>query len=56
MISAASTEAGKAVLEGSIKMLKSIPLDVICRGVDDEETAEMIREMGCELFQGDYYK
>ena len=55
MISAAATDAGKAVLEGSIKMLKSIPLEVICRGVDDEKTAGMLKEMGCEMFQGKLY-
>ncbi len=56
MITAASGEAGKAVLEGSIKMLKSIPLEVICRGADDEKTAEMLINMGCEFLQGEYYK
>ena len=55
MISAATTDAGKAVLEGSIKMLKSIPLEVICRGVDDEKTAGMLKEMECEMFQGKLY-
>ncbi len=56
MIAAAVNDAGRAVLEGSIKMLKSVPLNVICRGADDEETAEMLKSMGCEMLQGKLYK
>ncbi|MCR4585521.1 MAG: EAL domain-containing protein [Lachnospiraceae bacterium] len=55
MIAAAMTDAGRAVLEGSIKMLKSIPLEVICCGADDKATAEMLESMGCELLQGELY-
>ena len=47
-------EKGKAMLEGCIRMLRGIPLSVIADGVDDEETAEMLRTMGCDMIQGEY--
>ena len=47
-------EKGKAMLAGCIRMLRGIPLSVIADGVDDEETAEMLRGMGCDMIQGDY--
>ena len=56
MIAAATADAGRAVLEGSIKMLKSVPLEVICRGVDDDDTADMLKNMGCEMLQGELYR
>ena len=55
MIEAANTEKGRAVLAGSIGLLKNIPLEVIAQGVDDNETADMLTQMGCEMLQGRFY-
>ena len=38
------------------RMLQEIPLSVIAKGVDDEETADMLTEMGCDFLQGEYFK
>ncbi|MCR4793402.1 MAG: EAL domain-containing protein [Lachnospiraceae bacterium] len=54
MILMTSDEKGKAMLEGCIRMLKNVPLEVIMGGADDEETMNMLAEMGCELIQGEY--
>jgi len=42
----------KAVLRGTIAMLKSIPLEVVVSEVDTEEIRELLTDMGCELLQG----
>ena len=47
-----TSEGARAILRGSIRMLKEIPLEVIAQGVDDEETKEMLISMGCEKLQG----
>ncbi|MCR5178886.1 MAG: EAL domain-containing protein [Lachnospiraceae bacterium] len=52
MLTENMTTAGRAVLRGTIAMLRSIPVDVVVRGVDDEETRDMLAGMGCELMQG----
>lgn len=52
MLDSASSEGGRALLKGSIQMLKSIPLEVIAQGVDTRETAEMLIDMGCDCLQG----
>ncbi|MCR5654679.1 MAG: EAL domain-containing protein [Lachnospiraceae bacterium] len=55
MIASADTEGGKAILKGSIRMLREVPLTVIATGVDDKETAEKLAGLGCDLMQGLYY-
>ncbi len=52
MLTAANTDAGKAMLKGSISMLKDIPMLVVAQGVDDEETYRMLIEMNCNYMQG----
>ena len=47
-------EKGKAMLEGCIRMLSGIPMKVAAYGVDDEETAEMLQSMGCDMIEGRY--
>lgn len=52
LVLGASSEGGRALLRGNIRMLRDIPLVVVAQGVDDEETADMLLEMGCEMIQG----
>ena len=52
MIDAASSESGRAILKGSIQMLKEIPLKVVARGVDDEDEVKVLNEVGCRFMQG----
>ena len=54
MLQMASEEKGKSMLEGCIRMLRGIPLTVVTCGVDDEETADMLRNMGCDMIEGSY--
>lgn len=55
IVSTAGTRGGRAILGGMIEMVKKIPLEVIARGADDKETADMLREMGCDHIQGHFY-
>ena len=54
LLSMASDEKGRAMLEGCIGMLRGIPLKVIAGGADDKETADMLIGMGCDMIQGEY--
>ena len=54
LLDMAKDSKGRAMLEGCIKMLRGIPLEVVLSGVDDEETADMLVEMGCDMIQGEY--
>lgn len=55
LVSSASSEGGRAILDGIIRMLHTISLEVIAVGADDMETAEMLRTMGCDMIQGRYF-
>jgi EAL domain-containing protein (putative c-di-GMP-specific phosphodiesterase class I) len=55
LVSSASSAGGRAILDGIIKMLRTIPLEVIAGGADDKETADMLCSMGCDMIQGHYY-
>ncbi len=52
LIKAAGTSGGRALLRGCIQMLKEIPLRVIARGVDDEESVKILEEDGCTYMMG----
>ncbi len=54
LITEVNTEKGKLLLQGTIRMLKSISLEVVAPKVDDEKTYQMLLDMGCELMQGQY--
>ena len=46
---------GEAILRGTIGMLKSVPLEVVATGVDDERTKEKLLDMGCDLLMGELF-
>lgn len=52
LVRASKTKGGRALLRGSIQMLKEIPLRVIARGVDDEESIKILEEDGCTYMMG----
>ncbi len=56
MVSEMSSESGRALLSGMIQMLNNISLPAVVQGVDDWDTMEMLRGMGCNLMQGEYFK
>lgn len=43
------------VLQSTIEMIKSLGLMVLAEGVETEEQAKHLQELGCEYFQGYYY-
>ena len=55
LVLSASSKGGLAILDGIIKMLRAIPLEVIAGGADNKETADMLFEMGCDMVQGHFY-
>lgn len=55
IILASTGEKERALLRGSISMIRNIPLEVASKGADDPEMAQMLIDMGCELLEGDYY-
>ena len=55
LATAASSEKGRSLLEGSIAMIKNIPLEVAAKGVNNKDMSDMLIAMGADLLEGDYY-
>ncbi len=55
IVATVSDERGKALFKGTVSMLRSIPLEVMAQGADDEETAQLLCDAGCDIIQGSYY-
>ncbi len=51
----ANEEKGRFILASVIKMAKSLGLGVIVEGIESKSHAEMLRKLGCDVFQGFYY-
>ena len=51
----ANEEKGRFILASVIKMAKSLGLGVIAEGIESKFHAEMLRKLGCDVFQGFYY-
>ena len=49
-------EKSKILLSGLIKTVIALGIDTICEGVETEEEAEFLKEIGCTKLQGFYYE
>ena len=45
-------ERTKKVIAGVVTLAKSIDMRIVCEGVETEEQAEFLRQIGCDLAQG----
>ena len=50
-----SNENSKAIVEGIIKIAKSMNKIVIAEGVETKEQVDILKELGCDQLQGYYY-
>lgn len=50
-----SNEKTRAVLADTIRMIKSIGMEIVAEGVETAETADWLIEKGCDYIQGFYY-
>lgn len=48
-------KAGRVILTEMMKIAIALDIDSICEGVESEEEAQFLREIGCEKLQGFYY-
>ena len=48
-------ERGRIILRDMMKMAESLQVDTICEGVETEEQALFLKEIGCSKQQGYYY-
>ncbi|MCR4903567.1 MAG: EAL domain-containing protein [Butyrivibrio sp.] len=46
------TENGQAIVSTTIKMMKEIGKEIVAEGVEDEDTLELLKEMGTDYIQG----
>lgn len=45
----------KCIIEGAVKMLKTLGVRVVAEGVETREQADFLRETGCDLAQGFFF-
>ena len=55
LINELSNDKTKAVLADTIRMIKSIGMEIVAEGVETAETADWLIEKGCDYIQGFYY-
>jgi len=48
-------ENAKRVIVGAVEMLKSLRVNVIAEGVETQEQADFLRDIGCDIAQGYFY-
>ena len=48
-------EAGKIILTDLMRMATALGVDTVCEGVETEEQARFLQEIGCSKLQGYYY-
>lgn len=46
----------RAIIKGIIELGKPINIDIIVEGIETEEQLAVVKELGCELFQGFYFE
>ncbi|MFL5839357.1 MAG: EAL domain-containing protein, partial [Thermoleophilaceae bacterium] len=47
-----AADGDAAIVHSVVDLAHALGLDVIAEGVEDEETAELLAELGCEYLQG----
>jgi EAL domain-containing protein (putative c-di-GMP-specific phosphodiesterase class I) len=48
-----ATEAeDRVIVQTTIDMCQSLGYHVVAEGVEDQETADLLRDMGCDMIQG----
>ena len=55
LISNLDDDKTRAVLADTIRMIKSIGIEIVAEGVETEETARWLIDKGCDFIQGYYY-
>ena len=50
-----SSEKTREILKGIISMAKNLGMQVVSEGVETKEQFEMMRNLGCDLYQGYYF-
>ncbi len=53
--SSTASEKALCALEYMIAMIKSMHMEIVCEGVETEEQATMLEDMGCDYFQGYFF-
>lgn len=51
----AVTEKGYALLQGVVRLLHDLALEVLCEGVETEEQNQCVKQVNCDYIQGYYY-
>ena len=47
-----STDSGRAIVGAIVELARALDLEVVVEGVEDEDTAAVIEQMGCDSAQG----
>lgn len=50
-----NVERGERILEGVIRMVENLNLDMVSEGVETREQADFLTALGCNVIQGYYY-
>ena len=51
-IAAPHSQRERALMESMIGIARSFEMDTICEGIETEEQARLLRELGCDMLQG----
>ena len=55
LINSMTSEKTRSVLADTIRMIKSIGIEIVAEGVETKETAQWLIDKGCDFIQGYYY-
>ena len=53
MILSSLNHKRRVIIKGIISMLSEVPLTVIAQGADDDETLQILMDVGCEMIEGE---
>jgi len=51
----ATGEHSRAIVRSTVELARALGLSVVAEGIEDRDTADVLREMGCDLAQGYYF-